>query len=301
MASWKKVVVSGSSPEFLDIRVDNLTNGQVVIGGGAGSFLSTTPINGTGNILATTGANNVSMTGSFTGSFTGDGSQLSGLVSFLAVSSSDNGTNDIIQLKTESLNFSGTTNEVDVTVNSGTNTIQIGLTNDVVVAGDLTVDGGDLFSSASTFNLLPANVGTLNIGHAASNVSIGATTGTVTLRDDVLVQGDLTVTGDLAYLNVTNLYVEDKFVLLNSGSVSPSDGGIIVAQTSDTGKALVYDSDTDRWGFTGSLAGSASSVAPDAFVATVIDKNVAESIDVAVYQKPGNIRVETNGDIFIYS
>jgi len=143
MASWKKVVVSGSSPEFLDIRVDNLTNGQVVIGGGTGSVLSTTPINGTGNILATTGANNVSMTGSFTGSFTGDGSQLSGLVSFLAVSSSDNGTNDIIQLKTESLNFSGTTNEVDVTVNSGTNTIQIGLTNDVVVAGDLTVDGGD--------------------------------------------------------------------------------------------------------------------------------------------------------------
>ena len=70
MAEWKKVIVSGSTANLSALQVDNLTSGQVVIGGGA-SNLSTTAINGTGNILATTGATGVSISGSFSGSFQG--------------------------------------------------------------------------------------------------------------------------------------------------------------------------------------------------------------------------------------
>jgi hypothetical protein len=80
MATWKKVVVSGSSPEFAALQVDNLTSGSVVIGGGAIGDLTSRSINGTGNILATTGATGVVMTGSFTGSFAGDGSGLTGVI-----------------------------------------------------------------------------------------------------------------------------------------------------------------------------------------------------------------------------
>lgn len=203
-----------------------------------------TNITGTSS-LQLTGANS-SLSGSFSGSFFGDGSNLSGVASSLIVSSSDNGTSTVVNLATEALKFAGTANEVDVTVNSGTDTVTIGLPNNVTISGDLTVNG------------------------------------------------------DLSYLNVTNLYVEDKFVLLNSGSVGASDGGIIIAQTNDTGKALVYDSSTNRWALTGSLAGNVTSVNPDAFLAAVIDKNIIDS-DNAEYQKVGNIRIETNGDIFIYS
>jgi len=71
MASWKKVIVSGSNANLANLQVDTLTSGSVVIAGGSGSFLGTTPINGTGNILATTNASGVTMTGSFSGSFTG--------------------------------------------------------------------------------------------------------------------------------------------------------------------------------------------------------------------------------------
>jgi hypothetical protein len=78
MATWKKVIVSGSSAQLSALSVDALTSGQVVIGGGTAS-LTTTAINGTGNILATTGATGVSMTGSFTGSFTGNGAGLTGV------------------------------------------------------------------------------------------------------------------------------------------------------------------------------------------------------------------------------
>lgn len=71
MATWKKVVVSGSSAELAALKVDNLTSGQVVIGGGQAANLSTTAINGTGNIVATTAATGLSHSGSFSGSFTG--------------------------------------------------------------------------------------------------------------------------------------------------------------------------------------------------------------------------------------
>jgi hypothetical protein len=84
MATWKKVIVSGSSANLTTLQVDNLTSGSVVIGGGSGN-LSVTPINGTGNIVASTGATNVSISGSFSGSFQGNGSGLTGIsASFLA-------------------------------------------------------------------------------------------------------------------------------------------------------------------------------------------------------------------------
>jgi hypothetical protein len=71
MATWKKVIVSGSTANLAALQVDNLTSGQVVIGGGTGN-LSSTAVNGTGNIVATTNATNLIHSGSFSGSFQGN-------------------------------------------------------------------------------------------------------------------------------------------------------------------------------------------------------------------------------------
>ncbi len=83
MANWKKVVVSGSAPELANLQVDGLTADQVVIGGGSAGNLSTTAINGTGNIVATTAASGLehsgSFSGSFEGTFSGDGTNLTGV------------------------------------------------------------------------------------------------------------------------------------------------------------------------------------------------------------------------------
>jgi len=79
MATWKKVIVSGSNAELAQLKVDNLTSGQVVIGGGSAGNLSTTAINGTGNIVATTNATGLVHSGSFSGSFAGS---LNGTASF---------------------------------------------------------------------------------------------------------------------------------------------------------------------------------------------------------------------------
>jgi hypothetical protein len=79
MPTWKKVIVSGSNANLTSLQVDNLTSGQVIIGGGTAGNLTTTAINGTGNIVATTGATGLSASGSFSGSFFGDGSGLTGI------------------------------------------------------------------------------------------------------------------------------------------------------------------------------------------------------------------------------
>jgi hypothetical protein len=86
MATWKKVVVSGSAPQFTAIQVDNLTTGQVVIGGGTAGNLSSTAVNGTGNIVATTNASGLTHSGSFSGSFFGDGLGLSGVAASFPIS-----------------------------------------------------------------------------------------------------------------------------------------------------------------------------------------------------------------------
>ena len=70
MASWKKVVVSGSSAELANISVDSLSSGVVT---GAAGNLTTTAINGSGNIVATTGASGLVHSGSFSeGSWLGN-------------------------------------------------------------------------------------------------------------------------------------------------------------------------------------------------------------------------------------
>jgi hypothetical protein len=92
MASWKKVIVSGSNANLTALSVDNLTAGQVVIGGGT-SNLTTTAINGTGNIVSTTGATGVSMSGSFSGSFQGNFTGTATSASFASTASFITGSN----------------------------------------------------------------------------------------------------------------------------------------------------------------------------------------------------------------
>ena len=131
MASWKKIIVSGSSANLAALSVDNLTSGQVVIGGGSASNLSTTAINGTGNILATTGATGASISGSFSGSFFGDGSGLTGITATTITANTN-----ITDLATTDFFF----------VSSSSGLVKITYANvvtDLAGAGLVSADGGD--------------------------------------------------------------------------------------------------------------------------------------------------------------
>lgn len=56
-------------------------------------------------------------------------------------------------------------------------------------SGDIAVNGGDLTSSATTFNLLNSTVSTLNIGGAASAIALGASGSALTLGGSLTVGG----------------------------------------------------------------------------------------------------------------
>ena len=111
-----------------------------------------------------------------------------------------------------------------------------------------------------------------------------------TLSGDVTITGDLTVTGDTIEQRVTNLNVEDKFILLNSGSAA-SDAGIVI---NGQGAAFGWDESENRFAldFSGATFNQ-TTLTSDAYVAAVVTS------DDTNYQKVGNIRIDSD-DIYIY-
>ena len=122
----------------------------------------------------------------------------------------------------------------------------------------------------------------------------------VTFSGAALFQGDITVEGTASFQNTENLLVADRFVLFGSGSNAAGDGGIVVQQgVQNVGELFGYENSADRWGFTSSFDASSTSYTPAAFVAAVVDIDNGQ-LDLAQYQKNGNIKIDT-GDIWIYA
>lgn len=121
---------------------------------------------------------------------------------------------------------------------------------------DVAVNGGDLTTDQTTFNLINTNASTVNIAGAGTLVNIGAATGTTTVNNNLTVTGDLTVNGTTTTLNTTTLDVEDINVTLAKGAPSAAaanGAGITVEGASAT---LLYASANDSWNFNKLLTAS---------------------------------------------
>lgn len=158
---------------------------------------------------------------------------------------------------------------------------------------------GDGIISGSTFSSPSQGTVRATINGVDTDVDTGLQTGDSPQFTNLTLTGDLTVQGTTTSIETANLLVEDKFILLNSGSGNPQEGGLIIDEGNGQGHAFVYDSNSSRFGFTGSLAHDSTSTAPDAFVGAVVDIDAGHT-DVAEYQKNGNIKTD-GGTIYIYS
>lgn len=288
MAVWKKIIVSGSSAELANLKVDSLASGVVT---GAPGNLTTTPINGTGNIVATTNASNLVHSGSFSGSFQGDGSNLTGLVTDLRISGSTG--NDTVSLLVDDLTFEGGVN-ISATVTN--NQVTYNLANGFISAsavGTTTTQG----QVVQIINGVSGSGVTINdLGTADSPTFAG-----LTVTGNTTVDGDLTVNGTLTTLNTTNTEIKDKFILLNSGSSNPDEGGLVIDEGSGTGHAFVFDAQDSRWGVHQSISATTGSMNTEAHVALVIDEDDPDhDITDTEYHKRGNIKVDASDDIWIY-
>ena len=196
---------------------------------------------------------------------------------------------------------------IDLGLETGDSPQFVGLT----LTGDAAVNGGDITTTNATATVFNTNATTVNAFGAATTLNFGAGTGTTTVNNNMVVTGDLTVNGTTTTINTTNVLVEDKFILLASGSAAGTDGGIIVQNAvAGTGFAFGYDTADDRWVFQDALSGSATAFGTITAYATTTQYGLASS-------KPsdgtgpayggastgyGNMWVSTDtGEIWIYS
>jgi hypothetical protein len=124
-----------------------------------------------------------------------------------------------------------------------------------ILTGDLAVNGADITTtSTGTATVFNTNATTLNVGGAATTVTIGASNATINLGGGttgatVNVKGNLVVDGTTTTINSTTLTVDDKNIELGSVT-SPTDttadgGGITLKGTTD--KTIIWDDTNDNW------------------------------------------------------
>ena len=112
------------------------------------------------------------------------------------------------------------------------------------------------FTTNTDVDVSVANLKTRLAGGFGSNaVTIGDSDDVVTIGNDLIVTGDLTVSGDTISANVATLNVEDKNITLNysTGDSSSTAGGAGItiqdAVNSDTDATILWDATNDEFDF----------------------------------------------------
>lgn len=118
------------------------------------------------------------------------------------------------------VNFADAATTLTIGAGSGTTNIR----NDLDVDLDLNVDGGDITSSQTTFNLLNTTVTTLNLAGAGTQVNIGSSNGATNVKNDLNVDGKITV-GSSAGSTSTIDSADTTFYLANTTAENLYMGG----------------------------------------------------------------------------
>lgn len=123
---------------------------------------------------------------------------------------------------------------------------------DVITSGDnLNFYGGDGLSAAVT-----ANTGNTIVAFAVDSTVVRTTGdqsvgGIKTFTGDMVLSGNLTVSGVTTYVNSTQLQIGDNLVVLNAdlpiGSAPTEDAGIEVNRGNVNGNASIYFDETNDW------------------------------------------------------
>ena len=338
MASWKKVIVSGSNISQLNNDSGYLIVTDTIDSASVAAIATTLSPQATASIAdrATTasfadlaGSLRIGATASFadratSASIADEISQLATASFALVAGTARNADSASVAARATTLSPEATASIADFAT-----TASYALTGDGVFSGSFSGsfrgDGSGLTglptsldiagdSGTDTLDLL---TDTLTVAGTSNEIVTAVTDNTITisLPDDVTIGQDLTVTrdatitrnltvlGTASFQNTTDLDVADRFIRLASGSNAAGDGGIVIQQDANTnGEAFAFDSAALRWGVTGSFDAATNTITPDAFMATVVEGAADDPTAApARYTKKGNTFVANNGDIFIYS
>tara|TARA_B100000287_G_scaffold9780_1_gene9927 strand:- start:1496 stop:2494 length:999 start_codon:yes stop_codon:yes gene_type:complete len=332
MASWKKIITSGSSAHLQAITTDSNISGSLTSTGSFGH------IKVGGNDFSTAVSSSAAASGFGSG---GGGGGSQNLFSTVAVS----GQSDVAaDSTTDTLTLEGGSG-VTITTNSTTDKITFSSYTAAQISGSLgenqefirsltgvKISGSFNTTSSSLASRVATNknsIDTLNgktlvsssqqIGDAISgsfgNQRVGTTNdvtfASVSLTGNAVIAGDLIVTGSTISANSST--ITDQFIFLASGSEGSNlDSGILIQSGSVAGKgSLLFKnsvgSKNNRWSITENVATGDTAVDPEQYVATVNAPELHNSASNYVpsdsdkkYGK-GEIFINGDGEIFIYS
>jgi hypothetical protein len=341
MATWKKIIVSGSNAHLAQITSSVLTDGNLIMAGVGGalkdsgiSFSGSTFNIGSSSIIST-GTGSV-LTGSFSGSFVGttnlpDLTQGSGIVPFtydgggtatVAVSGAA-ALNSNVVTKWNGAAFVNSSLTDNGTVVSGASSLQLTGANSSLTGsftGSFKGDGSGLTGLATTLDISGSNGSGITIDLVTQDLTIGGTAneietsaaGTtltiglpndVTIGQDLVVNRNLTVFGTASFQHTEDLDIADRFIRLASGSNAAGDGGIAIQQTNAlNAEVFGFDSGATRWGVSSSFDASQNAFTPDAYMAlSLVGAGTDPTVVDARYQVKGNIFIGSDEGIWIYS
>lgn len=206
-----------------------------------------------------------------------------------------------------SASFDGST---DITINAtiGADTVALGTnTTGDYVAGATAGSGIDITGSGGEGSTLTiANTGVLSLSGTNNEITVSASAGNVTigLPDDVTVGGNLVVTGDLTvsgsttYLNTATLQVEDNLVVLNSNvtGTPTTDAGIEVERGDSPNSSFYWDESEGKWTASNGSAALAVSLAGHTHTSSDIT-DFSEAVEDAV----DSLVVDTDTVGFVYT
>jgi len=162
------------------------------------------------------------------------------------------GSNTQVQFNDGGTAFGG---DAGLTYDKGTGALTVG--------GDVAVNGGDVTTTATTFNLVNATATTLNIGGAATNVSLGTTTGGAWVKNaNVYFSGSVYVSGSSKLGDAASDVIEVTGSFRSrhiTGSIHTTNGTtpFIIG----SGASATFSNSTGQWTIAaGDVVGPASSL-----------------------------------------
>jgi hypothetical protein len=159
--------------------------------------------------------------------------------------------NDAIDLGTDTTGnyVSGVTAGTGVTV---THTPGEGSSPTIAIGQSVGTGDSPNFAGVTADNIRVGITGANEIDTSSGNLTIDSTGGTVTVDDNLIVTGDLTVSGTTTTINTTELLIEDNLIVLNTGSAATPlfNAGIEVERGDFTNVQIRWNESTDKWQFT---------------------------------------------------
>jgi hypothetical protein len=318
MAQWKKLLVSGSNISQL-----NNDSGYLASSGGgiisssiqidhdqttnfvAGEHFLQSAITTVGTVTAGS-VTAILPSGTVSGSGQVDGQSVVNPAAIYDNSGTPTLRNGITQAELHTaigVDAAGTDNSTDVTLDTSSHNY-LSLSGQEITLGQIDISDDTNFAVSDTSGQTGIDL-TLT-GDTLSGTLVGLGTGASPQFTNLTLSGNLTVEGDTFNANVTNLDIEDRFILLNSGSATAGDSGIVFGGSNgvaQSGAALIWDASYNtndgRAAIVNNMASNATGDQTPSYHVAGVFEGTEVNAATAQADHVGNIRVEGT-DIFIY-